>query len=383
MAEETKNVDTATEVAEDVDVKVGDTVPEEEPKPDIPEELAGLPEEIAREAMEEAAKATPEDTEDSEDGGSDKESSLAENTDSQKTEKGEYDDILPNQAVPYIRFKQLLDENNKLKQQANQQANQQQINNNQAPMQQPVMAPGNQPLQQTPMQQPVNQAPVITADVTQQIEQAIKMEAMRMTGMSEETIDSMEYMDENDSRRQIWNTAQAMARSEIFRKIEQERQRQIDNSRRIIAAHNENVMAYNKFAQEQMQDPDFEAIKDFATQEYFSSLGKDDDGKILQRAVSEAYARIENNRGSLQDTVLIRRFFTDAKNEYRRTHANGSSKGNIEKKVRQGQAFPRSGEINGSGNDGNVTVDTLAIMLETTPFEQIPEEYQRKLLGYE
>lgn len=380
MAEETKNVDTATEVAEDVDVKVGDTVPEEEPKPDIPEELAGLPEEIAREAMEEAAKATPEDTEEEQD-----EPSEAPVEESAPAEKKQ-DDVLPNQSIPYVRFKQQLDENHKLKEQLKQQLKQlqqQQNNNNQVPMQQPAMAPGNQPLQQTPMQQPAQQAPVITADVTQQIEQAIKMEAMRMTGMSEETIDSMEYMDENDSRRQIWNTAQAMARSEIFRKIEQERQRQIDNSRRIIAAHNENVMAYNKFAQEQMQDPDFEAIKDFATQEYFSSLGKDDDGKILQRAVSEAYARIENNRGSLQDTVLIRRFFTDAKNEYRRTHANGSSNGNIEKKVRQGQAFPRSGEINGSGNDGNVTVDTLARMLETTPFEQIPEEYQRKLLGYE
>lgn len=375
MAEETKNVDTATEVAEDVEVKVGDTVPEEEPKPEIPEELMGLPEEIAREAMEEAAKATPEDTEEEQD-----EPSKAPAEESAPAEK-KRDDVLPNQSIPYVRFKQQLDENHKLKEQLKQL--QQQQTNSQAPMQQPVMAPGNQPLQQTPMQQPAQQAPVITADVTQQIEKAIKMEAMRMTGMSEETIDSMEFMDENDPRLQTWNTAKNMARASIYSKIQKERERQIEVNRRIIAEHNQNVLEYNKFAQEQMAEPDFENIVAYAKKDYFDKLKPH-----VQNVIASAYARIERNMGSPQDTVLIEDFFTKAKNEYRSLNGGGStSKTNNEKKitqkVRQGQAFPRSGEINGSGNDGNVTVDTLARMLETTPFDEIPEEYQRKLLGYE
>ena len=373
MAEETKNVDTATEVAEDVDVKVGDTVPEEEPKPEIPEELAGLPEEIAREAMEKAAEAEPKETEEEE---TDEQSEVP--TETAPAEKK--DDVLPNQSIPYVRFKQQLDENHKLKEQLKQL--QQQNNTNQAPMQQPVMAPGNQPLQQTPMQQPIQQAPVITADITQQIEQAVTMEAMRMTGMSEETVKSMEFMDENDPRLQTWNTAKNMARASVFSKIQKERERQIEVNRRIIAEHNQNVLEYNKFAQEQMAEPDFENIVAYAKKDYFDKLKPH-----VQNVIASAYARIERNMGSPQDTVLIEDFFTKAKNEYRSLNGGGSTSKTNEKKVtqkvRQGQAFPRSGEINGSGNDGNVTVDTLARMLETTPFDEIPEEYQRKLLGYE
>lgn len=373
MAEETKNVDTATEVAEELDVKVGDTVPEEEPKPDIPDELAGLPEEIAREAMEEAAKAEPKETEEEPE-----EPSEAPAENPAPAEKKQ-DDVLPNQSIPYVRFKQQLDENHKLKEQLKQL---QQQTNNQAPMQQPVMAVGNQPLQQTPMRQPVQQAPVITADVTRQIEQAIEAEAMRMTGMSEDTVKSMEFMDENDPRLQTWNTAKNMARASVFSKIQKERERQIEVNRRIIAEHNQNVLEYNKFAQEQMAEPDFENIVAYAKKDYFDKLKPH-----VQNVIASAYARIERNMGSPQDTVLIEDFFTKAKNEYRSLNGGGSTSKTNEKKVtqkvRQGQAFPRSGEINGAGNDGNVTVDTLARMLETTPFDEIPEEYQRKLLGYE
>ena len=376
MAEETKNVDTATEITEDVEVKVGDTVPEEEPKPEIPEELQGIPEHIAREAMDEMAKAEPKEPEED----TSTEEPTIEPTTNTESRKEQDDNILPNQAVPYIRFKQQLDENNKLKEQLKQY--QKGNNTNQAPMQQPVMAPGNQPLQQTPMQQPAQQTPVITADVTQQIEKAIKMEAMRMTGMSEETIDSMEFMDENDPRLQTWNTAKNMARASIYSKIQKERERQIEVNRRIIAEHNQNVLEYNKFAQEQMAEPDFENIVAYAKKDYFDKLKPH-----VQNVIASAYARIERNMGSPQDTVLIEDFFTKAKNEYRSLNGGGSTSKTTEKKVtqkgKQGQAFPRSGEINGSGNDGNVSVDTLARMLETTPFEQIPEEYQRKLLGYE
>jgi hypothetical protein len=208
------------------------------------------------------------------------------------------------------------------------------------------------------------------------------MEAMRMTGISEETVKSMEFMDESDPRLQTWNTAKNMARASVFSKIQKERERQIEVNRRIIAEHNQNVLEYNKFAQEQMAEPDFENIVAYAKKDYFDKLKPH-----VQNVIASAYARIERNMGSPQDTVLIEDFFTKAKNEYRSLNGGGSTSKTNEKKVtqkvRQGQAFPRSGEINGSGNDGNVTVDTLARMLETTPFEQIPEEYQRKLLGYE
>lgn len=364
--DETKDVVETTVTETEVDKEA--EVKEETPTAEIPEELAGLPEDIAREAMQEAGMVQTEDN--SEDDESETPAEISPDSET-KTEPDE--NILPNQKIPYVRFKQQVDKNRALESELEQLKAQ--LN-----AKQETSVP-QENIQMQPQQVSQPQTPVINAEVTAKIEQAIRQEAMRMSGLDEETINSMEYMDDNDSRRQIWNTAQAMARSEIFRRIEAERQRQLDESRRKIAVHNKNVLAYNQFAQEQMSDPDFENIKNYATNEYFNKF-KDDN--LYQEAVAGAYARIERNMGSPQDIAVIRRFFTDAKNEYKKSHGTGGKTNNIEKKVRQGQAFPRSGDISGAGNDGgNVTVETLSRMLETTPFEQIPEEYQRKLLGYE
>lgn len=373
--EETKNE--VVETAADTNVDNANVAEEKPAAEAIPEELAGLPEDIAREAMQKAGVVQEEDSSENEE--SEKPADEVSPDSETKTEQD--DSILPNQKIPYVRFKQQVDKNRALESELEQLKAKLNTATQVQPAPQAQQAPDNIPMQPQQTSQP--QKPVINAEVTAQIEQAIRQEAMRMSGLDEETISSIDYMDDNDQRRQIWNTAQQMARSEIFRKIEAERQRQIEQNRRMIAEHNKNVLAYNRFAQEQMEDPEFESIKSFATNEYFTKLAKDDEGKLYQEAVAGAYARIERNMGSPQDIVLIKRFFTDAKNEYKKSRGGETKNNSIEKKVRQGQAFPRSGEINGSGNDGNVSVDTLARMLETTPFEQIPEEYQRKLLGYE
>lgn len=372
---EIESQDMDQEVAEET-VEVGETVEDVEPEVEIPEELAGLDESFAREAMQEAGIEVPaEETEKNED------ETEEEGTTAEADSENKQYDVLPNQKIPYKRFKQQLDKNHELEEQIAQLKQQlearAQVQQAPAPQQpQPPMTPVN--VQQQPSRQP--QQPIINAEVMKQLKQVVDQEAMKMTGISQEDLQSIEYMEDDDPRKQTWNTARKFAEAQVFQKVQEARNRQLAESRRQIAVHNENVLRYNNFAAEQMADPNFKDIQSFAINEYFSSRDKHD-----QDIIAEAYTRIQNNAGSPADTMIIRDYFTAAKNAYNKAHSSkksANSEKNTAIKVKQGQAFPRSGEIEGASSDpGAVTVETLERMLDTTPFEKIPKEYQDILLG--
>lgn len=368
---EIDNPDVEQEATDDT-VEVGDTVDESEPQAEIPDELAGLDESFAREAMEEAGIEVPAENEEAE------EDSISAEADSVNKQ----DDVLPNQSIPYKRFKQQVDKNHKLEEQLEQLKQQlearQQVQNVQPAPQQPQAMMNTVNVQQTGPQ--TAQQPLINAEVMKQLKQVVDQETMKMTGMSQDDVEALEYMDDDDTRKQTWNTARKFAEAQVFQKVQEARNMQLAESRRKIAVHNENVLRYNEFARKQMEDPNFKAIQSYAINDYFSSRDKHD-----QEIIAGAYSRIQNNAGSPTDTMIIRDYFTAAKNAYNRAHGSKkttNSEKNTVIKVKQGQAFPRSGDIEGASSDpGAVTVETLERMLDTTPFEKIPKEYQDILLG--
>ena len=156
-------------------------------KAPIPEELDGLPEEAAREVMAEAAKLTEN-----------------EGKEEPTEDKGEEDKaIIKNQAIPYSRWAQKLDENNKLKAELDnykQKFGSLDVQQNVQPT--PQAAPS-QPAMMKPVapQQPPQMPQLnLTPDVMQKIEELKKQEALRMSGLTQEDLEGMEYMEENDPR---------------------------------------------------------------------------------------------------------------------------------------------------------------------------------------
>ena len=144
--------------------------------------------------------------------------------------------------------------------------------------------------------------------------------------------------------------------------------------------YTEAVMDYNTFAQKEAAEHDFKEVQNYAINEFFEK----NITKAEQPIIAAAYQRIERNVASPQDIMLIKRYFTDAKNAYRSQQGNkpGGNTGRSNR-LKQGKAFPRSSDIDGAGTDtGSVTNDTLAKMLEEKPFSEIPPEYQKMLLGY-
>lgn len=358
-----QSVETSAEV-ENTDVEAGEAEaqePEEEKEP-IPEELDGLPEEAAREVMAEAAKLDEEKAE--------PESEPQEIDDSQ---------ITKTQQIPYKRFKEKVDESNALKAELeaykkqygalnNQQPAQQEPQNfGQPAMMQPVMA-NNRP-QQVPQ---LN----LTPDVIKQIDELKKQEALRMSGLTQDDLDGMEYMEENDPRKQQYEFALKMAENTVMSRIQQAQMEQMRQAEAVLRAHDASVQEYNTFAQKEMSEPDFQNVMQFATQDYFFNRSP-----IEQQTLSEAYARIERNVASPADVMLIKNYFVEAKNAYRGQHTTATKK-NPMTKVKQAGTFPRSQQVEGSSdNDTGVSVATLEKLIEEKPWDEIPEKYRKMLMG--
>lgn len=336
----------------------------------IPDELAGVSEETAREIMAEAANTAEEhNDEENTDNTSTEETSSAEaDSDTKQSD----DPQLPNQSIPYGRFKQQVDKVHQLEEQLK--AYQQKLNSQQQSVPQQVQQP--QQIQQQPPAQPQAQ---FTPEVIDKLKQAATQEAMRMTGMSKDDLDSMEYMDDTDPRKQGWQTAYNLAMTNVYTGIRQAQQQRIVETQKFLSVHNKCVQDFNNFYREKAAEPDYNDIVSYANNDYFNSLSESE-----QPVVAAAYQRIERNLASPQDIMLIKRYYTDAQTAYRSQHPVTTAKKNSNPmdKVKQAKSFPRSQSVSGSADvGGNITAEQLEKMLDTMPFDKIPEQYQNMLLG--
>lgn len=351
-------------------VAVGETVEQEEPKEDIPDELAGISEETAREIMAEANEtADDEGQEDAPEPGAD-----ADSDNKQYPADG-----VNNQRVPYGRFKEELDKKKELEEQNKQlqaqlaQLQQQAQAVNQPPAQQ--AAPQNVPPSEPPK-------PQINKEAVEQINAIVKQQAMQMTGLTQDDLDDMEFMDDDDPRKQSWKTAYDMSRLNVYNGIQQIQTQRVAQAKQFLQRHEALVKDYNEFAQAEMNEPDYQAVMNYATNDFFENgISKAD-----QPAIAEAYARIEKNVASPGDIALIKRYYKDAKAAYRSAHpAKAKPKASsIQKRVQQAKSFPRASQVEGAADTGgNVTVASLQHMFDTMDWDDIPEKYRKMLLqGY-
>ena len=194
---------------------------------------------------------------------------------------------------------------------------------------------------------------------------------MALTGMSDDDVASLTYADEDDPRISQWNQAKYFAQNRIYGAIQQaqiQRQQQAQQ----FNNHLEAIKTYNEFAAKEFAEPDFKAIQNFATNEFFTQLPPNE-----QKIVANAYLRIERQIASPAEMMVVKNYFGQAKAAYRTRGAKQAPRPQMQQPV-----MPRSDQLRGSAGKGEVTVGELERMLETTDFDKIPEVYQKKLLGY-
>lgn len=281
--------------------------------------------------------------------------------------------------IPYPRFKQEIDKGKskdaeiaKLKEELEKLRKQPQ-----QPMQPPVQQPMQTPVQPTPQPMPQAGNVMLTEENINLINQAIEQEALRLSQMTKDDLDSLEYMEDTDPRKQRWQYAQEMARGTVFARIRNAQQAKAEQARQFLQAHNAAIAEFNAYAEQQTHEPDFEGVKEYAVNEYFKGLPGAD-----KQVIAAAYARVERNVASPQDIYTVKNYFAQAQRAYRSQHPLQAQQSNKSNKMEQASSFPRSSQVSGSGDAGSgVTVASLEKMLDEMPWDQIDPKYQKMLTG--
>lgn len=343
----------------------------QEQKEAIPAELAGLSEDTAREIMQKAEQDENTEDEGEEQDEAPDESRAEQDSDNKPVETAA---PLPNAKIPYARFKQEVDKRKQLEER---------LAALEAQQKQAQPPAGNaQPVQPQPPTQQGQQPPTpqlrFTPDVQKAFDATVDKQAMAMTGLSNEDVDAMDYMDDDDPRKMQYQTARKYAEVAVMQQIYAAQQEQQRRTKVFLDNHKKNIEGYNTFAQKEMQEPDFEQTKNYATNEFFESLPASQ-----QPVIAGAYARIERQTANDADIMLIQNYFKSAKAAYRKkSPVQAARKNTTKQKMKQAVSMPRAGQVDGtSGYSGAVTGETLAEMMRTTPWGEIPEQYRNMILS--
>lgn len=366
FAEEEAAEDTQTTEVEETPAE--EPAAEEEPKEAIPDELAGVSEDVAREVMAQAQKEEPHEDEEAQE--------QEDATDAQTVVNQTADEPplkQPNQKIPYARFKQQVDKTNELEAMLKQY--QQRFGDLNAPQPQ-VQQPAPQP-QQAPQQPPVEQFR-LTDENAKLINDAAIEGALQMTGMTKEEISELEYSDDNDPKKQRFNLAVSMAKDNIVSGLRQAALQKAQAAQKFRAIHDASAASFANYTNEQMQESDFNEVRNFATNDYFNALPPDQ-----QYTIAGSWERISRGVASPAEMQVVRNYFEGAKNAYRSKHPQAKqSAGMTKTRMKQAAAMPRAGQVDGTaGGDGAVTAATLEHMLKTQPWEKIPQQYRSMMLG--
>lgn len=308
---------------------------EEQP---LPEELNGIPEDIAREALAEWEATKPQEE--------------------PQPETGQ----VPPEEKPITRedYQAKVKEAEQLKAQLAQY------------QQQATQTQAQQPRQQRQFQPPQMR---ITPEVSARINEAIKAEAMALTGMSTDDVASLEYADNDDPRLAQWNQAKSIAQNRVYNAIQQAQVAQQRQAQQFYNNHLAATQTYNEFAQKEFAEPDFKEIQKFATNEFFEQLKPNE-----QQIIANSYLRVERQIASPAEMLVVKNYYERAKAAY---HTRGAKTNRQSKPTPAQQAahLPRVDQLQGAAGKGEMTVAELERMLETTDFDKIPKQYQDKLLG--
>lgn len=218
--------------------------------------------------------------------------------------------------------------------------------------------------QQQQMQTPPIPEQKITPEISDTIEKYTRLKAKQMTGWSDDDIDALEYMDDDDPRRAQWATALNLSRNEIYDQIRRTRAQISMNQQRFMMEHRAALNAFNEYANREMRDPNFAKVRDYAIGDYMKRHSASD-----QFTLASAYNRIQRNMASPSDYMLVRNFFENAKQSL-----------NLQPQQTQ---FPRSSRVGGVAGSANRRLSEREIeaMLDRGEWDSIPQEYRDQMMN--
>lgn len=218
------------------------------------------------------------------------------------------------------------------------------------------------------------QSPMDESDF-KQIDDIITQRAMLLSGLSQEDVDGIDYLEDDDPRLSKWKHAKKLAEAATYNEFVSSQIAQQQEAQRIAALRNQSVTEYNNYVARQQAGENFDALRAFATGEFYESQSP------LNKAVlAESFARMQNGTAIPADAMVMHNFFEGARQAFEKNklpHSPG-----VQKNPPAKPKFPRTDKMQGApGSGGGVSETALAEMLRTKNWRNISPEYKRQLLG--
>lgn len=235
--------------------------------------------------------------------------------------------------------------------------------------------------QQTPIQQqeiPAQvQPPTLDENFAKQIDDAIKQNALKISGLSKEEIEGLDYLEDDDPKISRWNHAKRLAEAAVYQDIINNQMAQQQQIQRMAMLRNQSIADYNNYVAQQQASENFGAVQRFAENDFFNALSDLD-----KQVVTESYARIRNGTALPADTMIVRNFFTSAKNAFEGRQSNIAPSMHALKSKPAPNNFPRTNQVNGmTGSGGGVSQSTLEEMFNNRPWTKFRPSIRKYCLG--
>lgn len=197
---------------------------------------------------------------------------------------------------------------------------------------------------------------------------------MQLSGMSKDDVASLDYADDDDPRIAQWNQAKYFAQNRVYGAIQQAQLAQHQQAQQLFATYAAAVNAYNEFAKKEFAEPDFKAIQNFATNEFFEQLSP-----FEKNTIANAYVRVERQVASPAEVYTVQNYYERAKAAYR---SRGAKPKTSQSPAQQAAKLPRSDQLKGTSttSDGQLSTADIEKLL-TRYFTTLTPKQQKILLG--
>ncbi|KXB91765.1 hypothetical protein HMPREF3191_00879 [Veillonellaceae bacterium DNF00626] len=357
----------------------------EEAQPDIPAELEGVSESVAREVMAELPKEESSDDHAEEaEGSTTQEEATQEDTqaqqeapqevqESQEAQDGHADTDGDKKAgkVPYERFKDVNDKYRSAEQEA--QTLRRQLEELQR--QQQASGQAQQTQQQAQAQQQEQQQQEIPMDLLNKAYEVAKKQVLAQLNLSEEDYSDLEYQDDGEKAkvdraiRFSFDSICQQARERAKDLAAQKQQEQLIMQK----AYSD----YESMAAEEQKRSDFNDIWQYATTTHFTSMPV-----YAQAVIQNAFNCVNSGVGTLEQVQLVKDYYNTAKQAY----LSGSGSGQAPQqqatnnKVKQMTTAPRVDKVRGTPSTGGMTIQEIERMVNGD-WGKVPDDLKKQILA--
>lgn len=213
----------------------------------------------------------------------------------------------------------------------------------------------------------------VTSEFMKAFNQATDAVAMKMTGMTAQEVQDLEFAEDGDEALARWKFAKQQAAYQVRADIQAAQMRMQQEQ----AFNAEVVKNYDDFIAKEKSDADFENIVVYAAGNLFTSLPQS-----TQQTLANAFAKVEHRQATPSEYLNVQNYFSQAKSLYK-NEKNKSQKNNQSAR-KAASNLPKADQISGAnvGNYGGYSVQDLEKIIDsTTDFDKLDPKIKKIFEG--